>query len=115
MPVMAVAQTAMTSTRSGAHADWAAEEWQETSSLFLPRFVTLGDRAPGFPERSLSMSTIPLPLDVQRRFEQRWTARFGGSPDIPAVPKNVVKGSPAHIWPRAAKAKQKPAVLGRRV
>jgi hypothetical protein len=36
-----------------------------------------------------------IPLHLQRRFEQRWAARFG-SLVIPAVPKNVgLKGSPS--------------------
>jgi hypothetical protein len=60
-----------------------------------------------------AMSIIPLHL--QRRFEQRWAARFG-SLVIPSVPKNVgLKGSPVNIAPRAAKAKGKPAGLNRRV
>jgi hypothetical protein len=39
-----------------------------------------------------------------------------GSLVIPSVPKNVgLKGSPVNIAPRAAKAKEKPAGLSRRV
>jgi hypothetical protein len=50
-----------------------------------------------------------IPLHLQRRFEQRWAARFG-SLVIPSVPKNVgLKGSPVNVAPRAAKAKEKPA------
>jgi hypothetical protein len=38
-----------------------------------------------------------IPLHVQRRFEQRWAARFG-SLVVPAVPKKVgLKGSPASM------------------
>jgi hypothetical protein len=45
-----------------------------------------------------------IPLHVQRRFEQRWAARFG-SPVIPAVPKNVgLKGAPV----KERRAPQKP-------
>jgi hypothetical protein len=56
-----------------------------------------------------------IPLHLQRRFEQRWAAQFG-SLVIPCVLKNVgLKGSPVNIAPRAAKAKEKPAGLSRRV
>jgi hypothetical protein len=38
-----------------------------------------------------------IPLHLQRRFEQRWAARFG-SPAIPAMPKKVgLKGSPVNM------------------
>jgi len=38
-----------------------------------------------------------IPLHLQRRFEQRWAARFG-SLVIPPVPKNVgLKGSPVNM------------------
>ncbi len=47
-----------------------------------------------------------IPLHIQRRFEQRWAARFV-SLVIPAVPKSVgLKGSPVNIARRAAKAKK---------
>jgi hypothetical protein len=56
-----------------------------------------------------------IPLHLQRRFEQRWAARFGLLV-IPSAPKNVgLKGSPVNIAPRVAKAKEKPAGLSRRV
>jgi hypothetical protein len=49
------------------------------------------------------MSAIPLHL--QRRFEQRWAARFG-SLVIPAVPKEVgLKGSPSTL--RGARQSQR--------
>jgi hypothetical protein len=49
----------------------------------------------GDPEREPAMSIIPLHL--QRRFEQRWAARFG-SPGISAVPKKVgLKGAPVNM------------------
>jgi hypothetical protein len=45
-----------------------------------------------------------IPLDLQRRFEQRWAARFG-SLVIPAAPKNVgLKVSPVNM----RRARQKP-------
>jgi hypothetical protein len=38
-----------------------------------------------------------IPLHLQRRFEQRWAARFG-SLAIPAAPKKVgLKGSPVNL------------------
>jgi hypothetical protein len=38
-----------------------------------------------------------VPLHIQRRFEQRWAARFG-SLAIPATPKKVgLKGLPVHM------------------
>jgi hypothetical protein len=56
-----------------------------------------------------------IPLHLQRRFEQRWAAQFG-SLVIPSVPANVgLKGSPQNVARRAAKAKEKPAGLSRRV
>jgi hypothetical protein len=53
-----------------------------------------------------------IPLHIQRRFEQRWVARFGSL--IPDVSKNGSKGSPVNIARRVAKAKEKPAGLRRR-
>jgi len=56
-----------------------------------------------------------IPLHLQRRFEQRWAAQFG-SLVIPSVPAKVgLKGSPVNVIRRAAKAKEKPAGLSRRV
>jgi len=56
-----------------------------------------------------------IPLHLQRRFEQRWAAQFG-SLVIPSVPANVgLKGSLVNVIRRAAKAKEKPAGLSRRV
>jgi hypothetical protein len=54
-----------------------------------------------------------IPLHLQRRFEQRWAARFG-SLVIPAVPKNV--GLKARRQPCAAlgKSQEKPGGMGRR-
>jgi hypothetical protein len=56
-----------------------------------------------------------IPRHIQRRFEQRWVAQFG-SLVVPSAAKNVgSKGSPVNVAPRAAKAKEKPAALSRRV
>ena len=56
-----------------------------------------------------------IPRHIQRRFEQRWVAQFGPLV-IPSVPKNVgLKGSLVNVAPRAAKAREKPAGLRRRV
>jgi hypothetical protein len=46
-----------------------------------------------------------IPLHVQRRFEQRWAARFG-SLVVPAVPKNVGLKS-SQVSMRRARKKQK--------
>jgi hypothetical protein len=54
-----------------------------------------------------------IPLHLQRRFEQRWAAKYA-SPVAPAAPKSIgLKGS-VNSWPRRAKAKEKPAVLSQR-
>ncbi len=56
-----------------------------------------------------------VPLHLQRRFEQRWAAQFS-SKVVPSVPANVgSKGSPDNAARHAAKAKEKPAGLSRRV
>jgi hypothetical protein len=57
------------------------------------------------------MSAIPLHL--QRRFEQRWTARF--VPPVASVaPKSIVLKDSVKKLPRSAKAKEKPAGLSQR-
>jgi hypothetical protein len=49
-----------------------------------------------------------IPLHLQRRFEQRWAARFG-SLVIPAVPKKVgLKGSPVNMRCARQKPKKNP-------
>jgi hypothetical protein len=54
------------------------------------------------------MSIIPLYL--QRRFEQRWAARFG-SLVIPTVPKNAgLKGSKSTLRRARQKPKKSPQV-----
>jgi hypothetical protein len=54
------------------------------------------------------MSAIPLHL--QRRFEQRWAARFA-SPATSAAPKSIDLNVTVNTLPRPAKAKEKPARL----
>ena len=50
-----------------------------------------------------------IPLHIQRRFEERWAARFG-SPVIEATPKNVgLKSSPSTLRHARGKTKEKPA------
>jgi hypothetical protein len=57
------------------------------------------------------MSAIPLHL--QRRFEQRWAARF--VPPVAAVaPKSIVLKDTVNSLPRPAKAKEKPTGLSKR-
>jgi hypothetical protein len=57
------------------------------------------------------MSAIPLYL--QRRFEQRWAARFV-PPAASTAPKSINSKQPVHNLPRIAKAKEKPAGLSQR-
>jgi hypothetical protein len=57
------------------------------------------------------MSAIPLHL--QRKFEQRWAARFA-SPVVSAAPKSTDLKGTVNNLPRPAKAKGKPAELTKR-
>jgi hypothetical protein len=57
------------------------------------------------------MSAIPLHL--QRRFEQRWAARFV-RPAPSTAPKSLDLKRAVHNLPRIAKAKEKPAGLSQR-
>jgi hypothetical protein len=54
-----------------------------------------------------------IPLDLQRKFEQRWAARFV-SPVTSAAPKNVSLEGSVNSLPRPVKAKEKPAGLSQR-
>ena len=47
-----------------------------------------------------------IPLDLQRRFEQRWAARFV-SPAASAAPKSIGLKGTVNSLPRPAKAKEK--------
>jgi hypothetical protein len=57
------------------------------------------------------MSSIPL--DLQRKFERRWAARFI-SPATSATPKSTDLKDAVGSSPSPAKAKEKPAGLSRR-
>ena len=63
----------------------------------------------GATTRSFDMSSIPL--DLQRRFEQRWAARFASAAPKSIALNRIVNSLP----PRPAKAKGKPAGVNRRV
>ena len=54
-----------------------------------------------------------IPIELQRRFEQRWTARFV-PPVVPTAPKSLDLKRPVHNLPRIAKAKEKDAKLSQR-
>jgi len=54
-----------------------------------------------------------IPLHIQRRFDERWAARFG-SLAIPAIPKYIgLKASP--VARRTPTAKEEPSGLSRRL
>jgi hypothetical protein len=55
-----------------------------------------------------------IPLDVQRRCERRWAARFSRSTESVA-PKSIGMKRPVHNLPRIASTKEKPAGWRRRV
>jgi hypothetical protein len=48
-----------------------------------------------------------IPLHLQRRFEQRWAARFV-PPAASTAPKSINLKRPVQNLPRIAKAKEKP-------
>jgi hypothetical protein len=54
-----------------------------------------------------------IPLHLQRRFEQRWAARFV-PPAASTAPKSLDLKRPVHNLPRIAKAKEKDARLSQR-
>jgi len=67
---------------------------------------------PGVDERgALAMAAIPLHL--QRKFEQRWAARFS-SPAASAVPKSKGLKAALDTLAHPAKAKEEPAEPGKR-
>jgi hypothetical protein len=49
-----------------------------------------------------------IPLHLQRRFEQRWAARFGSLVIASRTKERRIEGSPANIARRGAKAKKNP-------
>jgi hypothetical protein len=54
-----------------------------------------------------------IPLHLQRRFEQRWAARFI-PPATSTAPKSIDLKRAVHNLPRIAKAKEKDAKLSQR-
>jgi hypothetical protein len=54
-----------------------------------------------------------IPLHLQRKFEQRWAARFP-SPVASAAPKSAGLKGTLNSLPRPAKAKEKPAESSKR-
>jgi hypothetical protein len=54
-----------------------------------------------------------IPLHLQRKFEQRWAARFV-SPVTSAAPKRIGLKATLNSLPRLAKANEKPAGLNQR-
>ena len=54
-----------------------------------------------------------IPLHLQRRFEQRWAARFV-PPTVSTAPKSLDLKRPIHNLTRIAKAKEKDTKLNQR-
>jgi hypothetical protein len=54
-----------------------------------------------------------IPLHIQRKFEQRWAARFA-SRVASAEPKSTALKATVNNLSRSAKAKEKPAELSKR-
>jgi len=83
----------------------AADSPRDLSDAVSVEVVTQGqDREPGVPVVSI------IPLDLQRRFEQRWAARFC-RPAPPAAPQASLNNN---RFPNPPKPKEKPAGLKRR-
>jgi hypothetical protein len=62
------------------------------------------------PEKWLKRGVLVMgniPLDLQRRFEQRWAARFY-RPNPPTAPEKQSLKDRINSWPRLARAKEKP-------
>jgi hypothetical protein len=55
-----------------------------------------------------------IPLDLQRRFERQWAAKYA-SPVAPAAPKSIGLKGTVNSLPLPAKGKEKPAELSQRV
>jgi hypothetical protein len=53
-----------------------------------------------------------IPLDLQRRFEQRWAARFA-PPAASTAPGSINSKQPVHKLPRIAKGKTRRVQLAR--
>jgi len=54
-----------------------------------------------------------LPLDLQRRFERQWAAKYA-SPVAPAAPKSIGLKCTVNSLRRPIEAKEKPAGLSQR-
>jgi len=54
-----------------------------------------------------------IPLDLQRRFERHWAAKYA-SPVAPAAPKSIGLEGTVNGLPRPAKRKEKLAELSQR-
>jgi hypothetical protein len=54
-----------------------------------------------------------IPVHIQRKFEQRWAARFA-SRVAPAAPKSIDLKGTVNNLSRPAKAEEKPAELSKR-
>jgi hypothetical protein len=54
-----------------------------------------------------------IPLHLQRKFEQRWAARFG-APVASAAPRSTDLKGTVNNLPRPAKTKEKPTELNKR-
>jgi hypothetical protein len=90
----------------------AADSPRNLSDAVSVEVVTLGqDREPGVPVMSI------IPMDVQRRCEQRWAARFC-RPASPAAPQSQPQQQQQlynnNSFPNPPKPKEKPAGLKRR-
>ena len=54
-----------------------------------------------------------IPLDLQRRFERQWAAKYA-LPVAPAAPKSIGLKCAVNRLPRSAKGIEKPAELNQR-
>ena len=54
-----------------------------------------------------------IPLDLQRRFERQWAAKYA-SPVAPAAPKSIGLKDTVKSLARPEKAQEKPAELSQR-
>jgi hypothetical protein len=54
-----------------------------------------------------------IPLDLQRRFERQWAAKYA-SPVAPSAPKSIGLKGTVKSLPHPAKGKEKPAELSQR-
>jgi hypothetical protein len=57
-----------------------------------------------------ALAVRDIPLHLQRRFEQRWAAKYA-SPVAAAAPKGIGLKGTANRLPHRAEAKEKPTAL----